>query len=123
MSIDASLDGVETGLQEVVTAASSSSSDDGGSGPILRDVSAPPGKLGIVVAYAFRPNATNSMRYGPAVFSLKDDSPMIGLIRERDVIVSINSVDTTNYTVEELTRTMMDTAGGRRKITVLSSHR
>jgi hypothetical protein len=123
VSIDASLDGVETGLQEVVTASSSSSSDDGGSGPILRDVSAPPGKLGIVVANAFRPNATNSMRYGPAVFSLKDDSPMIGLIRERDVIVSINGVDTTNYTVEELTRTMMDTACGRRMITVLSSHR
>jgi hypothetical protein len=123
VSIDASLDGVETGLQEVVTAASSSSSDDGGSGPILGDVSAPPGKLGIVVANAFRSNAANSMRYGPAVFSLKDDSPMIGPIRERDVIVSINGVDTTNYMVEELTRTMMDTAGGRRKITVLSSHR
>jgi hypothetical protein len=122
------LDGVETGLQEVVTAASSFSSSssphppDGGSGPILRDVVAPPGKLGIVVANAFRPNANNAMRYGPAVFALKDGSPMLGLIHEKDVIVSINDVDTTDFTVEELTQMMMDTASGRRKITVLSSH-
>ena len=84
---------------------------------------APKGKLGIVLANVFRPNAAGTTRYGPVVFSLKDGSPMKGLLHERDVIVAINDVDTREYDVERLTQMMMDTSGRERKITVLSAHR
>jgi hypothetical protein len=40
---------------------------------------------------------------------------MFGPIHMKDVIVSINDVDTTDFTVEELTQMMKDTASRRRK--------
>ncbi len=90
------LDRVETGLQEVVTTALLSLSlllphpPNGGLGPILRDLVAPPSKLGVVVLNAFRPNVNSMMRYGPAIFALKSGLPMFALIHEKDVIISIN---------------------------------
>jgi hypothetical protein len=128
-------DGVEAGLLEVVTASSSSSSSPppliepesiarGGDGMATRrDVLAPRGKLGVVVANAFRPNVSGAFRYGPAVHSLKDGSPMSGLLYEGDVIVAVNDVDTSEYTVERLSQLLIDTVGRERKISVLSSRR
>jgi hypothetical protein len=86
------------------------------------DVVAPPGKLGILVQNAFRPNVNNAMRYGLAVFVLNDGLPMLGLIHVKDAIAPINKVDATEFTVKELTQIKMDTNSGRRMIPLLSSH-
>ncbi len=128
---DAYVDGVETGLRDVVTASSSSSSSssyDGENdatrcGSVRREVLAPRGKLGVIVANAFRPNESGAVRYGPAVFSLKAGSPMAGLLNVGDVIVAIDDVDTSEYTVERLSQLLIDTVGRERKITVLSARR
>ncbi|EJK49637.1 hypothetical protein THAOC_31465, partial [Thalassiosira oceanica] len=82
---------------------------------VRRDVMTPPGKLGIMVA--------NTNSHGPAVHTIRPGSAMEGLVYVNDIIVSVNEVDTSGYTAEQITQVMRDTVGEERKITVLSAHR
>ena len=66
---------------------------------------------------------TRAAGHGPAVHTIRPGSPVEGLVHANDVIVAVNEVDTRAFTAEEMTRTMRETAGGERKITVLSAHR
>ena len=80
--------------------------------PGLYDVFAPPGPIGIVV------DTTNN---GPAVHSLKNSSPMIGLIAPGDLIVGLDDDDTRGMTAATLTRLMAQKANQKeRKITLLT---
>eukprot|EP00571_Detonula_confervacea_P010983 CAMPEP_0172303910 /NCGR_PEP_ID=MMETSP1058-20130122/5409_1 /TAXON_ID=83371 /ORGANISM="Detonula confervacea, Strain CCMP 353" /LENGTH=702 /DNA_ID=CAMNT_0013014947 /DNA_START=243 /DNA_END=2351 /DNA_ORIENTATION=+ len=83
---------------------------------IRRDILAPSGKLGIMVA-----NTTTG--YGPAVHTIRRGSPMEGLIYVNDIIVAVNDVDTRKYSAGQITQVMKDTVGEERKISVLSTHR
>ena len=80
---------------------------------VRRDVMAPPGKLGIMVA--------NTAGFGPAVHTMRDGSPMEGLIFVNDIIIAINGVNTREYTATQITQMMKDTVDEERTITVLSS--
>ena len=80
--------------------------------PGLYDVFAPPGPIGIVV------DTTDN---GPAVHSLKNTSPMIGLIAPGDLIVGLDDEDTRIMTAATLTRLMAQKATQKeRKITLLT---
>lgn len=80
--------------------------------PGLYDVLAPPGPIGIVVD-----TTTN----GPAVHSLKNTSPMMGLIAPGDLIVGLDDADTRGMTAATLTRLMAQKANQKeRKITLLT---
>ncbi|KAL7463890.1 hypothetical protein ACHAXS_004241 [Conticribra weissflogii] len=82
---------------------------------VQRDVMTPAGKLGLMVA--------NTAGFGPAVHTIKDGSPMEGLIFVNDIIIAINGIDTREWKAEQVTKLMKETAENERKITVLSSHR
>eukprot|EP00977_Amphora_coffeiformis_P022178 scaffold10570_cov176-Amphora_coffeaeformis.AAC.28 len=80
--------------------------------PGLYDVLAPPGPIGIVV---------DTTGNGPAVHSLKNTSPMIGLIAPGDLIVGLDDTDTRGMTAATLTRLMAQKANQKeRKITLLT---
>lgn len=80
--------------------------------PGLYDVFAPPGPIGLVV------DTTDD---GPAVHSLKNTSPMIGLIAPGDLIVGLDDQDTRGMTAATLTRLMAQKANQKeRKITLLT---
>ena len=80
--------------------------------PGLYDVLAPPGPIGIVV---------DTSDNGPAVHSLKNTSPMIGLIAPGDLIVGLDDTDTRGMTAATLTRLMAQKANQKeRKITLLT---
>mmetsp|Transcript_29013 Transcript_29013/g.60365 ORF Transcript_29013/g.60365 Transcript_29013/m.60365 type:complete len:950 (+) Transcript_29013:337-3186(+) len=85
------------------------------SGRVQRDVMAPAGKLGLMVA--------NTAGFGPAVHTIKEGSPMEGLIFVNDIIIAINDIDTREWKAEQVTKLMKETVENERKITVLSSHR
>lgn len=82
---------------------------------VRRDVIAPTGKLGIMVA--------NTAGFGPAVHTMRDGSPMEGMIFVNDIIIAINGVNTREFTATQITQMMKDTVNQERKITVLSSVR
>jgi C-terminal processing protease CtpA/Prc len=78
----------------------------------LYDVLAPSGALGIVV---------DTTKDGPAVHSLKQTSPMLGLINPGDLIVGLDSNDTRSMTAATLTRLMASKSRqNERKITLLA---
>jgi hypothetical protein len=80
--------------------------------PGLYDVFAPPGPIGIVV---------DTTQNGPAVHSLKNTSPMLGLIAPGDLIVGLDDGDTRGMTAATLTRLMAQKANQKeRKITLLT---
>lgn len=56
--------------------------------PGLYDVFAPPGPIGIVV---------DTTEHGPVVHSLKNTSPMTGLIEPGDVIIALDDEDTRSF--------------------------
>jgi len=86
---------------------------------VRREVLAPAGKLGIMVA-----NAKGiAGRGGPTVHTIRPGSPMEGMIYVNDVIVGVNDVDTRTFTANDMTRLIKDTAGEGRRIYVLSSAR
>lgn len=85
------------------------------SGRVQRDVMTPAGKLGLMVA--------NTAGFGPAVHTIKEGSPMEGLIFVNDIIIAINGIDTREWKAEQVTKLMKETVEHERKITVLSSHR
>lgn len=79
----------------------------------LYDVFAPSGALGIVV---------DTTKDGPAVHSLKQTSPMLGLINPGDLIVGLDQQDTRSMTAATLTRLMASKSNQKeRKITLLAS--
>ena len=83
--------------------------------PGLYDVFAPPGPVGIVV---------DTSSKGPAVHSLKNSSPMIGLIAPGDLIVGLDDEDTRKMNAATLTRLMAQKANQKeRKITLLTSEK
>jgi len=78
----------------------------------LYDVLAPAGALGIVV---------DTTKDGPAVHSLKQTSPMLGLINPGDLLVGLDGQDTRSMTAATLTRLMAQKSSQReRKITLLA---
>jgi hypothetical protein len=82
----------------------------GGAG--LYDVFAPAGPIGIVV---------DTTSNGPAVHSLRNTSPMVGLISPGDLIVGLDDEDTRSMTAATLTRRMAQKANQKeRKITLLT---
>mmetsp|Transcript_36406 Transcript_36406/g.76681 ORF Transcript_36406/g.76681 Transcript_36406/m.76681 type:complete len:879 (+) Transcript_36406:214-2850(+) len=95
--------------------SSSTSSSTPRSRRIQKEIMAPSGKLGIMVA-----NTTNA-HLGPAVHTVRPGSPMEGLVHVNDIIVAVNDVDTRMYTAEDITRVMKETVGEERKITVLTA--
>lgn len=79
----------------------------------LYDVFAPAGPIGIVV---------DTTKDGPSVHSLKQTSPMLGLINPGDLIVALDDIDTRAMTAATLTRLMAQKANQKeRKITLLAS--
>ena len=82
---------------------------------VQREVWAPCGKLGIMVA--------NTAGYGPAIHTIRPGSPLEGLAFVSDIIIAVNDVDTKEYTAEQITKIMKETRKEPRKITVLSAHR
>ena len=107
----------ETSLQQVVIATSKSPSLSVEEAKISqRIIVAPPGKLGLVVG-----NTIQNDRVGPAVHTVREGSPLEGLIYVKDVIVAINDVDTSKYTAGQLTKLMAATSEQERRITVQST--
>ena len=73
---------------------------------------APPGKLGIII---------DTCPEGPVVHSIKDNSPLLGLIFTGDMIVAIDDEDTTGWSAHYLTRLVAQKSKVTRKLTVLRS--
>lgn len=76
------------------------------------EVLAPPGKLGIII---------DTCPEGPVVHSIKDNSPLLGLIFTGDMIVAIDDEDTTGWSAHYLTRLVAQKSKVTRKLTVLRS--
>eukprot|EP00594_Rhizosolenia_setigera_P018476 CAMPEP_0178977952 /NCGR_PEP_ID=MMETSP0789-20121207/24833_1 /TAXON_ID=3005 /ORGANISM="Rhizosolenia setigera, Strain CCMP 1694" /LENGTH=702 /DNA_ID=CAMNT_0020667525 /DNA_START=375 /DNA_END=2482 /DNA_ORIENTATION=- len=77
---------IDTGkVEETDLLMGSSSSFQDLDGRQFYEVSAPPGLLGLVI---------DSSLEGPCVYNVKEDSPLLGLVEEDDVIVSIDGIDT-----------------------------
>jgi hypothetical protein len=107
----------ETSLEQSVIAVSTSPSVSVEEATISqRVIEAPRGRLGIVVA-----NTILNGRVGPAVHTVREGSPLEGLMHVNDVIVAINDVDTSKYTVGQLTKLMASTSDQERRITVQST--
>lgn len=104
---------------------------------VRRDLVAPAGKLGIMVANTagfvsvFDMNEynihifchTQQLSQGPAVHTMREGSPMEGLIFVNDIIIAINDINTRDFTATQITKMMKETVDQERKITVLSSVR
>lgn len=73
-------------------------------------VAAPSGKLGII---------TENGAKGVTVHSLKDDSPMKGLLFPGDLIEALDELDISTLSSASLTELMISRSGRERKITVL----
>eukprot|EP00804_Cyclotella_cryptica_P014398 CCRYP_019960-RA/>CCRYP_019960-RA protein AED:0.16 eAED:0.06 QI:0/1/0/1/1/1/2/0/799 len=82
---------------------------------VRRHLMAPPGKLGILVA--------DTPGCGPAIHTIREGSPMEGLIFVSDIIIAINDINTRNFTAAQITQIMKETIHQERAITVLSSVR
>eukprot|EP00985_Skeletonema_marinoi_P023578 scaffold15786_cov130-Skeletonema_marinoi.AAC.1 len=82
---------------------------------VQRDVMCPPGKLRILIA--------NTQGYGPAIHTIKPNSPVEGLLFVGDIIFAVNDTNTRNSRADEITRLLKVTVREERKITVLSLRR
>lgn len=82
---------------------------------VQRDVMCPPGKLRILIA--------NTQGYGPAIHTIKPNSPVEGLLFVGDIIVAVNDTNTRKSKADEITRLLRVTVREERKITVLSLRR
>ena len=103
----------ETSIQQAVIATSTSPSVSVEEAKISqRFIVAPPGKLGLVVGNTI---------VGLAVHTVREGSPLEGLMYVKDVIVAINDVDTSKYTAGQLTQLMEATSEQERRITVQST--
>jgi hypothetical protein len=81
---------------------------------ILREITAPSGKLGLVL--------TTSER-GPVVQQVTAGSPLEGMVWPGDVIVSIDGIKTKNMSADQMTQYMTTNLFKQRKLTVLSDGR
>ncbi len=79
---------------------------------VQRDVICPPGKLKILIA--------NTQGYGPAIHTIKPNSPVEGLLFVGDIIVAVNGTKTRKSKADEITRLLRVTVREERNITVLS---
>ncbi len=82
---------------------------------VQRDVIAPPGKLRILIA--------NTQGYGPAIHTIKPNSPVEGLLFVGDIIAAVNDTSTLKSKADEITRLLKVTVREERKITVFSLRR
>lgn len=78
---------------------------------VLRDIHAPPGKLGIIIDTSLE---------GPVVHKVNENSPLLGKIFAGDVITSINGIDTRAMKASAITGIMVRTAHEPRALTVAS---
>ena len=78
---------------------------------VLRDIQAPPGKLGIVIDTSLE---------GPVVHKVNENSPLLGKIFAGDIITSINGIDTRAMKASAITGIMVRTAHEPRALTVAS---
>ena len=79
---------------------------------VQRNVICPPGKLKVLIA--------NTQGYGPAIHTIKPNSPVEGLLFVGDIIVAVNGTKTRKSKADEITRLLRVTAREERNITVLS---
>eukprot|EP00977_Amphora_coffeiformis_P011750 scaffold2868_cov171-Amphora_coffeaeformis.AAC.3 len=78
---------------------------------VLRDIQAPPGKLGIVIDTSLE---------GPVVHKVNENSPLLGKIFTGDIITCINGIDTRAMKASAITGIMVRTAHEPRALTVAS---
>lgn len=78
---------------------------------VRREVVAPRGKLGIV---------TEDSATGVIIHSVKDESPLEGLLFPGDLIEALDSMDISHLSSSSLTKLMVSRSNHERKITVLS---
>jgi hypothetical protein len=78
---------------------------------VRREVFAPRGKLGII---------TEDSAAGVIVHSLREDSPLEGLLFPGDLIEALDSMDISHLSSSSLTKLMISKSNYERKITVLS---
>lgn len=82
---------------------------------VRRDIIAPRGKLRILVA--------NTQGFGPAIHTIRPNSPVEGLLFVGDIIVAVNDINTRYAKADEITRIFKETVYEERKISVLSLRR
>jgi len=80
-------------------------------GEFIREINAPPGKLGVVI---------DTTRNGPVVHQVKVGSPLENLIHEGDKIIEIDGIDTTALSASNVTKIMARRVDESRKIKVKS---
>lgn len=78
----------------------------------IREVMAPPGKLGIVIETTLE---------GPLVHKVNPSSPLVGLVFEGDLISAIDDVDTRAMSASAITALMVRTADKHRRILIKSA--
>jgi hypothetical protein len=78
---------------------------------ILREITAPPGKLGLVLTTSDR---------GPVVQQVAAGSPLEGMVWPGDVIVSIDGIKTKKMSADQMTQYMTTNLFKKRTLTVLS---
>ena len=80
----------------------------------VRELIAPPGKLGIII--------NSAEDDGPAVvFQVRNTSPLVNLIHVEDRIVGIDDIDTSEMKASDVTSIMARKGGESRKLTVWSA--
>jgi len=87
------------------------SGDDSGVGDGLRTITAPPGKLGIVVDSA-------ADGEGPIIFKVKETSPLQGVLYEGDRLLKIDNVDVSQMSAAEISQIMSHRGNQKRILTV-----
>jgi hypothetical protein len=81
---------------------------------VVREILAPPGKLGIVI---------DTTLDGPVVHKVNENSPLQGKVFKGDIITSINGIDTRAMKASAITGIMVRTAHEQRNLTVASEDR
>jgi S1-C subfamily serine protease len=81
---------------------------------ILREITAPPGKLGLVL---------NTSDRGPVVQEVASGSPLEGMVWPGDVIISIDDIKTKKMSADQVTQYMTENLFKKRRLTVLSDGR
>lgn len=78
---------------------------------VRREIIAPPGKLGVI---------TDDSVDGPIVHSVRDDSPLRGILFPGDLIVALDDENTSGLSSHNLTKLVASKSKFERKITALS---
>ena len=71
---------------------------------------APPGKVGLAI---------DTKNGQPVIHQVRDNSPLVGVLRHLDVIVGIDDIDTSSMTAADITQLMNERIDKRKKITFL----